>query len=439
LVEAFKEDLPKEVYDRGKQGFGFPFENWFKENKYLNNTALLPSKWKNEFLNGKVKFSRVWAVFLSRCFFQDLQLEIENPKRVPKILFTYLCAFSETGGIEKVNKAILKLLKENNELSEAISLYDNSIDTRYFNRFRFTGYNKRKVAYLTHFITCDLPWEKVIIGHINLLPVVWIIKKRNPKIKVILMVHGIEVWHSLSKFNKEILLMVDQVISVSNYTKQKLIELNGVSPEKIIVKPNCLDPFFIRTEQFSKPSYLLKKYGLIGDEKIVLSISRISIQDRYKGYVSVINAIAKVKLEIPKVLFLICGKSTKTEKEYLEGLVENAGIKENVKLVGYLQDDEIQDHYLLADVFALPSRKEGFGIVFIEAAANGVHVIAGNEDASKEALLNGKMGTTLNPDDITAIAEAIKDAFVESDQKPRFRDLAYSVYNFSNYKKDFPF
>ena len=441
LAEAFKDDLPKEIFNRIKQGFGFPFENWVKENKYLNNTALLPTKWKHEFLSGKVNFFRVWAVFLSRCFLQDSQLEIENPKRVPTILFTYLCAFSATGGIEKVNRSILKVLNENNgtsELSEAISLYDNSIDTRYFNRFRFTGFNKRKLAYLTHFITCDLPWEKVIIGHVNLLPVVWIIKKRNPKIKVILMVHGIEVWHSLNKIQKNILMQVDEVISVSNYTKQKLIELNGFNAEKIIVKPNCLDPFFIKTKQFAKPPYLLKKYGLIGDEKIVLSISRISIQDRYKGYVSVINAIAKVKLEIPKVLFLICGKSTPTEKKYLEGIIENEGVKENVRLVGFLQDDEVQDHYLLADVFAMPSRKEGFGIVFIEAAANGVNVIAGNEDASKEALINGEMGTLLNPDDIPAIANAIKDAFNEPKQKPSLQELVFSVYNFESYKKDFP-
>jgi asparagine synthase (glutamine-hydrolysing) len=437
MVAAFKNDLPREVWDRKKQGFGFPFEKWFNNNKYLNNAALLPENWRKDFVKNRITFSRAWAIFLQRSFSQNLQLELDYPDRVPKTLFTYLCAFSATGGIEKVNGNILKTISDKDssrELSEAISLHDSSIDTRYFNRYRFKGFGGRNYSYIKHFLTCNLPWEHVIVGHINLLPVAWILKERKPSIKISVLAHGIEVWKTLSQFNKGILKNADKIISVSEYTKQKLIELNGICAEKIVVKPNCLDPFFLKNEQFNKPTYLLRKYGLTGGEKIVLSVSRISFNDRYKGYDRVLQSIADLKSRIPNVLYLICGKATEDENAYLEDLVEKLGVRENVRMVGFVKDDELQDHYMLADVFALPSKEEGFGIVFIEAAACGVPVIAGNEDASKEALLNGEIGTLVNPEDIHAISVAIEKAIINPQQKNVLQEKVWNVYDFSKYK-----
>ena len=439
MVQAFKNDLPRKVWDRQKQGFGFPFDKWFNNNKYLNNSALLPKNWQRDFENRRISFSRAWAIFLQRSLSQNVKLEIDYPNRVPRTLFTYLCAFSATGGIEKVNGNILRTLSDKNsskELSEAISLHDNSIDTRYFNRFRFKGFGGRNISFIIHFLKCDIPWEHVIIGHINLLPVAWILKKRKPSIKVSLLAHGIEVWKTLSLFNRGVLKKVDTIISVSEYTKQKLIELNGICAEKIVVKPNSLDPFFTKNQQFKKPTYLLRKYGLSGNEKIVLSVSRISFHDRYKGYDRVLQSIAELKSVIPNILYLICGKATIEEKTFLERLIESLGIKDNVKMVGFLQQDELQDHYLLADVFALPSKEEGFGIVFIEAAACGVPVIAGNEDASIEALLNGELGSLVDPDDINAISVAIEKAIISPQQKYILQDKVWDVYDFSKYKND---
>ncbi len=76
-------------------------------------------------------------------------------------------------------------------------------------------------------------------------------------------------------------------------------------------------------------------------------------------------------------------------------------------LAGYIPEEELNDHYNLCDVFAMPSKGEGFGIVFLEAMACGKPVLAGNKDGSVDALLGGKLGALVDPDDVAQIAETL--------------------------------
>lgn len=64
LVDAFLNELPERIWNRPKQGFTFPFENWFKNMKVFNNPKIIPTTYNNKFKNGKLNFARLWAVFL---------------------------------------------------------------------------------------------------------------------------------------------------------------------------------------------------------------------------------------------------------------------------------------------------------------------------------------------------------------------------------------
>ena len=251
-----------------------------------------------------------------------------------------------------------------------------------------------------------------------------------------MLAHGIEVWVKFGVVKKILLNKIDHIIAVSKFTKDKLINLNGIEEYKISINKNCIDPFIEKKINFNKPSYLLSKYNLTCNEKIILSISRISFEDRYKGYDKVISSLYEVKKEFPNIIYLICGKATDDEKIFLQNLINSLNLDNNVIFTGFINEDELVDHYLLADIFVLPSKYEGFGIVFIEAAAFGLPVIAGNEDASIEALLNGEIGTLVNPDDINAIGNEIKIALHSKINQVVLQNKVWENYNFKDYKKN---
>ena len=105
-------------------------------------------------------------------------------------------------------------------------------------------------------------------------------------------------------------------------------------------------------------------------------------------------------------------------------------LEENVLLTGFIKEEEVIDHYLLADAFIMPSTMEGFGIVFIEAMACGVPVIAGNIDGSPDALKNGELGTLINPLSHSEIIESLSTLINPCQNIPPFKLQSIGQQNF---------
>jgi len=91
----------------------------------------------------------------------------------------------------------------------------------------------------------------------------------------------------------------------------------------------------------------------------------------------------------------------------LEELTRKLKVEEFVKFVGRVAESEIIDHYNVADAFAMPSTGEGFGFVFLEAAACGLPVLGGGVDGSADALLDGELGIMINPDNEEDLCEGL--------------------------------
>src|SRR5262249_24837197 len=94
----------------------------------------------------------------------------------------------------------------------------------------------------------------------------------------------------------------------------------------------------------------------------------------------------------------------------LESLAAECGVMKNVQFTGLVPSEELPDYFRLADVFVMQSAAEGFGIVFLEAIATGVRVIAGSHDGSRDALWDGAFGTLVDPDNCEELAAAIQVA-----------------------------
>ena len=124
-------------------------------------------------------------------------------------------------------------------------------------------------------------------------------------------------------------------------------------------------------------------------------MGRLSVHERYKGQDRVIGVLADLERSVGPLRYIIAGSGD--DRPRLEQLAREHNVSHLVTFAGFVPDEEIQDHYRLADVFVMPSTGEGFGIVFLEAMACGCPVIAGNRDGSVDALAHGELGRLIDP------------------------------------------
>jgi phosphatidyl-myo-inositol dimannoside synthase len=330
-----------------------------------------------------------------------------------KVLFLTLRTFSITGGIEKVCRVLTRTLYDLNVKDlitpRAFSMYDRTVDrdAKYILKEQFKGFGGNRISFSVAAVAEGIRSDVVILSHINLLFFALLIKRLSPKTKIILFVHGIEVWREIKNWKGDFLRKDCEIWAVSSYTSTQMQERHQVPAERIKIVHNCLDPFLEIPTNFLKPVELLDRYGLKSTDPVLFTLTRLSSSELYKGYDMVIATIPVLIRTFPGIKYLIAGKADEAEQNRLIRLIQDSGLQNNVILLGFVPEEELSEHFLLADVFVMPSRKEGFGIVFIEASACGCKTIAGNQDGSVDALLNGRLGTLVSPIDKDAISQAI--------------------------------
>jgi glycosyltransferase involved in cell wall biosynthesis len=325
------------------------------------------------------------------------------------------------GGIEKFNRSFLKSLSDYTRITDnqlqVISVYDSKPDDAYFPINGFNGYSGNKFRSMLGFLARIFTTNICILGHINLFYFGLIYKLIRPKSKLILIAHGIEVWKPLSFWARLTLKKADAIFCVSQFTIDQILKFNpDLIRDKLFLFHNTIDPFFPLPTGFSKTQILLDRYNIPPRSKVLLTLTRLSSDEQYKGYDNVLAALVQLKQEGIDCTYLICGKADEIEKKRVENMIDKYGLLNQVKLLGFIRDEELIDHYLLCDCFVMPSRNEGFGIVFIEAMACGRRVIAGNLDGSRDALLGGRLGTLVNPNNISELASAIKKNLYYTEQ-----------------------
>src|SRR5207253_5289087 len=130
--------------------------------------------------------------------------------------------------------------------------------------------------------------------------------------------------------------------------------------------------------------------------------------ERGKGHDHVIEALPQVLAACPNAVYVVVGDGD--DRSRLQRLAQATGVADRVVFAGAVDDSELPDYYRLADVFVMPSVQEGFGIVFLEAAASGLKIVAGDRDGSADPLADGRLGRLVHPADRAQLVEAITEA-----------------------------
>ncbi len=200
---------------------------------------------------------------------------------------------------------------------------------------------------------------------------------------------------------------MDFVVSVSEAVKEDLIKM-GISKKKIVTIYNGITTNHFR-QQFHS-SETRRQYFVDQGDFVVGTAGRLSEE---KGHSYLIRAIPKLVREIKNIKLIIAGEGPL--KRDLECLVENLGIINHVRLIGYEQD--INQFLSAIDLFILPSLTEGLPISLLEAMGSGKAVIASRVGGIREVIQNSVNGILIPPMNVEALSESIKFFFNDSEAR----------------------
>jgi glycosyltransferase involved in cell wall biosynthesis len=244
--------------------------------------------------------------------------------------------------------------------------------------------------------------DLVISTHINFAQAAHWLKRLNGT-PYWVVAHGIDAWNITNPKLQAALRGADRILCVSSYTRSRLLSEQNLDPDKVLLLFNTFDPN--RFKIASKPIHLLERYKLKPEQPVILTVTRLSSAEGYKGYDQILQALPTIRQQVPDVHYIIVGKGD--DRPRIEQLIAQLNLQNNVTLAGFVPDEELCDHYNLCNVFAMPSQGEGFGIVYLEALACGKPTLAGNQDGSVDPLCHGELGALVNPTDVDAIAATL--------------------------------
>jgi glycosyltransferase involved in cell wall biosynthesis len=189
---------------------------------------------------------------------------------------------------------------------------------------------------------------------------------------------------------------VRNILTISNFTRYKMINDLGIHGNKIRIIPNCID----HNELEYKPLKRVSPFTL-------LTVARLDANERYKGHDLVIKALALLKAKDLNIIYNIIGDGT--DRVRLEQLAKDLMVDKQVNFLGKVSFDEIKDAYHDCHLFIMPSyysirpdgypTGEGFGIVYLEAGASGRAVIGCDVGGQTDYIRDGINGLLVKPDE----------------------------------------
>jgi len=269
----------------------------------------------------------------------------------------------------------------------------------------------------------------LVCGHLYFSPMA-LIANILLGLRYSLTLYGIEAIRIDKPMHRKAVWLADRVIVISEYTKQLVTRQFPIEQEKLFMLISSVDEerFYLLSER----EKLKAKYGLEG-HLVVLTLSRLSF-DEEKGQHRVLAAMPEVLKRYSDAKYVVAGPGN--DERIQNVLADHPGLERCLVLTGPVTEAQKIELYNLCDVFVLPSKKEGFGIVFIEALACGANVIASDAYGCREGLCDGKLGALVDPDDPASISREILNALDSSSlsnqqQRSSVRQDSLKIYGYS--------
>ena len=237
--------------------------------------------------------------------------------------------------------------------------------------------------------------------------------------RVLASTHGHEVGWSMLPVARSVLRQIgdgtDVVTFVSRYTRSRFASALGPEASLEYLPPG-VDTDRFRPDPAGRAE-LRDRYRL-GGRPTVVCVSRLVPR---KGQDVLIKALPSIRRRADGAALVIVGGGPYLES--LRTLAQDCGVADHVTFTGGVPGDELPAHHALADLFAMPCRTrgggmdvEGLGIVFLEASATGVPVIAGESGGAPEAVQHNKTGLVVDGRSVDKVADAVAELLTDRDR-----------------------
>lgn len=244
------------------------------------------------------------------------------------------------------------------------------------------------------------PIDTIFCGHVFMTPLGFLLARAFGA-RYWVQAHGTDVWKDRRGLVRRLLEYADMVTTVSRETRRILLAWADLPPERVRVLPDTVQDVFTP----EPPSAALRDRLKLGEGPLLLTVGRLASSERYKGHEAIFSVLAGLRAKFPALVHVVVGDGD--DRSRLEGIAEQMA-PGAVRFLGYVPDADLPDLYRLADLYVMPSTEEGFGIVYLEAAACGLRVVGGKGGGTADAIPDERVGVIVDPADRPALAAAIE-------------------------------
>ena len=369
---------------------------------------------------------------------------VEREVATPRVLVLASDA-GRTGGIQRVTRTFARAVADRygGERVGVLSVWrgDHHVPGRVLRRGdELQGEGgvgaKRAAAFVLDAVVAARRWRRrlaIVVTHPHLAPVGWLARLASGAPYAV-WCHGIEVWGPLDRATRSAVRRADRVFAPSRFTAEQVERRAGLPAGSVVVMPHCVPPELDRSSDDET------KRVPAG----VLTVARLHPDHAYKGVDTLLAAWPQVMASLPDATLTVVGDGP--DRARLQRRAHDLGISSSVVFGGRLTDEALAEAYATSSLFAMPARHrtgpgaegEGFGLVFVEAGAAGLPVVAGAGAGADDAVEHDVSGLLVDPLDTGAVAEAIVRVLDDPDLAARLgeggRRLALTRYSYEAFR-----
>jgi glycosyltransferase involved in cell wall biosynthesis len=264
---------------------------------------------------------------------------------------------------------------------------------------RLQCFERKRSAFVGCSVTEAWASRAIIYGHVAFAPLALLHRRGRPSSRRALVLHGVEAWHRRSRLHAWGIGRMDAFISVSQYTLDMFRQAYSLPCRRDdIVVPNPVSPELLSMDERRPPAS-------DGPPRLLTATRLAAGHDEPKGVDVVIRSLPALLCRFPDLVYEVIGDGG--DRPRLEALARGLGVQHAVRFLGFVSEETLKQRFAACTLYVMPSTKEGFGFVFIEAMAYGKPVVAARATAVPEVVDHGETGLLIEPGDVQQLGESI--------------------------------